>query len=137
MKFLLDTNVLSEALKTTANQHVINLMERHRNEISTAAPVWHELYFGCLRLPFSRKREFIDAFLREAVLPNIPILPYDEKAAFWHAEQRSKLVSEGKTPPFTDGQIAAIAAVNGLTLVSRNISNFENFTGLKTVNWHD
>ena len=36
----------------------------------------------------------------------------------------------------TDGQIAAIAGVNGLILVTRNISDFEPFSELKTENWH-
>jgi tRNA(fMet)-specific endonuclease VapC len=39
-------------------------------------------------------------------------------------------------PAFVDGQIAAIAKVNGLVLVTRNTSDFEKFSGLKLENWH-
>jgi tRNA(fMet)-specific endonuclease VapC len=39
-------------------------------------------------------------------------------------------------PPFVDGQIAAIAKVNALVLVSRNVEDYRLFSGLKTENWH-
>jgi len=41
----------------------------------------------------------------------------------------------GQTPPYVDGQIAAIAAVNQLVLVTRNITDFENFQDLQLENW--
>jgi predicted nucleic acid-binding protein len=78
MEFLLDTNVLSEAVKKTPNKNVLAMMERYQNQISTAAPVWHELKYGCLRLPRSRKRSTIEKFLDDVVLPNIPVLAYDQ-----------------------------------------------------------
>ena len=64
------------------------------------------------------------------------ILPYDEQAAEWHAKERARLASLGQMPSFVDGQIAAIAKVNGLVLVTRNTSDFEKFSGLKLENWH-
>jgi hypothetical protein len=49
----------------------------------------------------------------------VPILPYDDRAAQWHAEERARLYQ--KTPPFIDGQIAAVAVVNELTLITNNL----------------
>ena len=63
MKYLIDTNVLSEAVKTAPNKSVMKMLESRQHEIVTAAPVWHELQFGCQRLPRSRKREIIASFL--------------------------------------------------------------------------
>jgi tRNA(fMet)-specific endonuclease VapC len=37
-------------------------------------------------------------------------------------------------PAFVDGQIAAIAATQGLVLVTRNISDFVAFDGLQLLN---
>jgi tRNA(fMet)-specific endonuclease VapC len=136
MKYLLDTNVLSESLKTSPQQSVLKLTEHHQQEIVTAAPVWHELYYGCQRLPVSRKREILETFLHDVLKPNMTILPYDERAAQWHAKERARLTSLGQTPSFVGGQIAAIAKVNGLILVTQNISDFKNFSGLKLENWH-
>jgi tRNA(fMet)-specific endonuclease VapC len=39
------------------------------------------------------------------------------------------------TPPFADGQIAAIAAVHGLTLVTANVADFRPFKGLQVRRW--
>jgi tRNA(fMet)-specific endonuclease VapC len=136
IKYLLDTNVLSEAVKTSPLPAIMDKLSRHRDEIATAAPVWHELQFGCRRLPPSRKRETIETYLYQVVLPNLPILPYDEQAAARHAEERARLVGQGKTPAFVDGQIAAIAAVHQLILVTRNITDFSDFSEPSLENWH-
>ena len=136
MKYLLDTNIISESVKTLPNKSVLIKLEQHQHEIATAAPVWHELQFGCLRLPASRKREIIQSFLIDVLRPGMVILPYDERAASWHAKERVRLSALGKTPSFVDGQIAAIARVNGLILVTRNISDFNHFSELKIQNWY-
>jgi tRNA(fMet)-specific endonuclease VapC len=136
MKYLLDTNVLSESVKTSPKKSVLKLAERHQHEIVTAAPVWHELFYGCQRLPVSRKREILETFLYDVLKPNMTILPYDEQAAEWHAKERARLASLGQMPSFVDGQIAAIAKVNGLVLVTRNSSDFKKFSGLQLENWH-
>jgi tRNA(fMet)-specific endonuclease VapC len=136
MKYLLDTNVLSESVKTSPQKSVLKLTERHQREIVTAAPVWHELFYGCQRLPVSRKREILETFLHDVLKPNMTILPYDEQAAEWHAKERARLASLGQMPSFVDGQIAAIAKVNGLVLVTRNSTDFKKFSGLQLENWH-
>lgn len=136
MKYLLDTNVLSEAMKTEPNQSVLARLERHRNEIVTASLVWHELKYGCYRLPRSRKRKIVKLFLDKVFGPNMLILPYDERAAEWHAKERARLSLKGRTPSFVDGQIAAIAKVNGLVLVTRNTTDFKSFSELVIENWH-
>ena len=100
MKYLLDTNVLSEPLKLEPNPKVMTMLKRHQDEIATAALVWHELLFGCLRLPQSRKREMIAIYLEEVVLRNLDIIPYDDRTAEWHAEQRTILYTLGNTPSF-------------------------------------
>jgi tRNA(fMet)-specific endonuclease VapC len=135
--YLLDTNVISEAIKSEPNSLVMKQLRKQQDEIATAALVWHELQYGCRRLPISRKRSLIEAFLTEVVLPGLEILPYDKEAADWHAEQRTRLMATGQSPPFVDGQIAAIAAVNRLILVTRNTSDFKFFSGVEVMNWHE
>ena len=136
MKYLLDTNVLSEAVKTAPDMSVMEMFEKYQHEIVTAAPVWHELQFGCQRLPESRKRDIIASFLNDIVKRTLPILPYDDRAAEWHARERARLSLQGLTSSFVDGQIAAISVVNNLILVTRNIADFRYFLKLKTENWH-
>jgi tRNA(fMet)-specific endonuclease VapC len=135
LKYLLDTNALSEPLRPSPDPNVLRLLQQHRDECATAATVWHELWFGCHRLPPSKKRTAIEVYLYEVVAAAIPVLSYDGRAAQWHAAERARLTKIGKTPPFADGQIAAIAVVNNLTLVTANIADFANFQDLRIRNW--
>jgi tRNA(fMet)-specific endonuclease VapC len=102
--------------------------------ITTASPVWHEIEFGRLRLPTGKRRRAIEAII-DAFATVLVILPYDTRAAAWHARERARRVQHGKVPPFVDGQIAAIAAVNDLVLVTRNVRNFSGFAGLEVESW--
>ncbi len=136
IRYLLDTNVISEAIKANPNKNVLHKLEIYQGEIATASPVWHELKFGCLRLPISRKRSMIESFLSDVVKSTLEIIPYDEAAAGWHAKQQATLTKVGRQPAFVDGQIAAIAKVNRLILVTRNTADYEGFSDLKIENWH-
>jgi len=83
----------------------------------------------------SRRREAIERYLEDVVLASFPILDYDRAAAEWHARERVRLEAAGKTPPFVDGQIAAIACVNDLALVTANKVDFRGFKGLRVEGW--
>lgn len=96
MEYLLDANVISESIKTSPNRGVLKLLGKHQHEISIAAPVWHELKYGCERLPSSRKKEIIATFLNDIVKPNLPIIPYDDMAAGWHAIERARRMQLSK-----------------------------------------
>jgi len=135
LKFLLDTNIVSEPLRPAPAQAILDKLRRHRDEIAIDAVVWHELRFGCHRLPPSAKRDAIQRYLDQVILPSMPILPYDQRSAEWHAVERARLAAAGKTPPFVDGQIAAVAPVNGLALVTRNMADFAHFQGLRVIDW--
>jgi len=65
----------------------------------------------------------------------MPVLAYDEQAAEWHARERARLESKGRPVSFRDSQIAAVAVVHGLTLVTANVSHFEPLSGLEIENW--
>jgi tRNA(fMet)-specific endonuclease VapC len=105
-QFLLDTNILSEPLRPVPNPRVMESLVRFSGLTATATVVFHEMLYGCYRLPNSRKRQAIEAYLRE-VEAKLLLLPYDMEAAKWHASERARLVKLGKTPSYVDGQIAA------------------------------
>lgn len=133
--YLLDTNAISEPLRPSPNAHLMRRVQEYEGQIAIAAIVWHELLYGCWRLPQSRKREVIEHYLFDVVRPTIPILDYDAQAAQWHAGERARLMRLGQPPSFTDGQIAAIAVVHNLTLVTANTADFAHFDGLSVENW--
>ena len=135
MRYLLDTNVISEPLRPKPDVRVIRQLRDHESEIAIPAPVWHELRFGCARLAPSRRRQAIEHYIEDVVLASFPVLEYDQEAADWHAIERARLGTLGRTLPFVDGQVAAIAHVNGLTLVTSNTSDFQLFKGLRVRSW--
>jgi tRNA(fMet)-specific endonuclease VapC len=100
--FLIDTNTLSEPLRPEPNENVLAKIKHHQSEIATAAQVLFEITSGCYKLPDSKKHRAIRVYIDEFILPNFPILPYDEKAAAWHGKQHARLVTIGLTPPFID-----------------------------------
>ena len=135
LKYLLDTNVVSEPLRPEPAPGTLRGISRHEGEMAIPSIVWHELQFGCLRLPKSRRRTAIERYLQDVVLSTLPILDYDRAAAEWHALERARLAAVGKTPPFIDGQIAAIARVHELVLVTSNKADFAGFKGLRLAAW--
>jgi tRNA(fMet)-specific endonuclease VapC len=135
LRYLLDTNILSEATRATPDAGVMSRLRRHGERIATSAVSWHELHHGLALMPSSRKKTAIAAYLESLAQAELPVLPYAAEAAEWHARERARLAAAGRTAPFADGQIAAIAHVNGLVLVTRNTADFRHFSGLKVQNW--
>jgi tRNA(fMet)-specific endonuclease VapC len=135
LHYLLDTNVVSEPLRPKPRHGVLRKLLDYEDEIAIPAIVWHELRYGAARLPESRRRTAISQYLNDVVRATIPILDYDEIAAEWHAAERARLAARGETPPFADGQIAAIAQVHDLTLVTFNDADFKRFDGLRILVW--
>ena len=134
-RYLLDTSIVSSPISKQPTSEVLKQLEEHGHECAIAAPVWHELTFGCQRLPRGKRREAIETYLQDVVLASFPVLAYDEDAAHWHGIERARLDGLGKPAPFADGQIAAIAYVNELTLVTANVKDFTRFKGVEVENW--
>lgn len=135
MKYLLDTSVVSEPVKPRPNMRVLARLREHGDECVIAASVWHELRYGVLRLPPSKRREALERYLDEVVRAAYPILPYDEAAADWHARERARLERVGNPPPWVDGEIAATAAVAGALFVTANPRDFRRFRGVRVRDW--
>ena len=134
-RYLLDTNVLSEPVKSSPNALILRQWRENADRICTAAPVWNELLYGCYRLPASKRRQRFEHYLRQILEPSLLVLPYDDRAADWHAAERARLGSQGRTPPFRDGLIAAVARTQDLVLVTHNVRDFEDFEGLALEDW--
>ena len=137
VSFLLDTNILSEPTRAEPDLRVMERLRQHGAAIATATPVIHELRFGIDRLPKGRRKRELADYLQRLLKQPLVVLPYDRAAALWHGEARARLVAEGRSAPFVDGQIAAIAAVNDLTLVTRNQRDFSCYAGLRVENWFE
>jgi tRNA(fMet)-specific endonuclease VapC len=136
LKYLLDTNIISELMRPIPNHRIVEQVDLHKSEIATASVVIHELLYGCLRLPESKKRQALLNSINQSALSR-PIFDYDSRAAQCHAQERARLSKIGKTLAFADGQIGSIAASNGLVLVTNNVADFQYFENLKIENWFE
>jgi tRNA(fMet)-specific endonuclease VapC len=135
LRYLLDTNVLSEAIKSRPDERTLERLAENDGECATCPVVWHELSFGATRLAASKKRRAIEAYLEEAVRNTLAILPSDLEAATWHAKERARLSERGRPPSAADGQIAAIASVNELVVVTANVKDFRRFKDVVVKDW--
>jgi tRNA(fMet)-specific endonuclease VapC len=134
-RFLLDTSIVSAAMWKVPDPGVLAKLAEHGGECAICAQVWHELQYGVARLPRGKRRSMLEGFLRDVVYSTLPILPYDERAAGWLAAERVRLEKAGRQAPVVDGQIAAIAAMNGLIAVTANVAHFSIFRGVGVQNW--
>jgi tRNA(fMet)-specific endonuclease VapC len=135
LRFLLDTNILSEPLRPRPNANVMQHLKDNAGSVATTAVVWHEILFGYHRMVRSSKREILEAYLWDEVRAKMPLLPYDAAAAEWFAQERARLSAIGKTPAYADGQIAAVAQVNNLIMVTNNVKDYAEFQDLRLENW--
>jgi tRNA(fMet)-specific endonuclease VapC len=131
---LLDTNALSEPDKERPNPAFMRRLRQFDGRLATSSVTLHELWYGCQRLVAGKRQARIRNYLEQRVAL-LPVLPYDDRAARWHADERARLNKAGKPPAFEDGQIAAIAVTNDLVLVTANESDFAHFVGLQVENW--
>lgn len=137
ISYLLDSNILSEPAKQQPNLSVLQNLAEHDGKYATASIVWHEMLYSCELLAASKRKAQLLSYLEMLQANGLVILPFDQAAASWYAKERAKLSREGKTCAYADGEIAAIAATQNLTLVTRNCQDFGNFQQLRLANWFD
>jgi tRNA(fMet)-specific endonuclease VapC len=134
VKFLLDNNALAEPVRPAPAAAFLKRFRANETKLAVASVTLHEALYGIERLPDGKRKETLRQYVRE-VVTKMSALPYDAKAAEWHARERARLDAAGRTMPYADGQIAAVAAVNALTLVTANVRDFRHVEGLRVENW--
>jgi tRNA(fMet)-specific endonuclease VapC len=122
-------------IATKPNRNVVNRLGQRGAQCALASVVWNELVYGCDRLPEGKRKTELEAFLHDVVLKSFPVLPYGEEEASWHGIERARQERIGRPGPYVDGQIAAIAHVNGLILVTANVRDFSRFKDLTVEDW--
>ncbi len=131
---VLDTNVLSEEMKPAPDPAVHQwFLRQAASELFTTSVSEAEIRLGIAVLPDGkRKHELETAALQVMALFNGRVLPFDSSAA----QEFARIVSDRRRVgrPFEDfdAQIAAITLSRGMTLATRNTSDFLG-TGLVLV----
>mgnify|MGYP003491782841 CR=1 FL=1 len=124
--YLLDTNILSEQVKKSPDIKVLEFLEKNESSLATCSIVIHELQYGMEILEDSKKKKILETYIK-SIRDTLPIFEYNTDAALWHAKEKARLTKIGKIPSFVDGQIAAIASVNNLKIVTKNTKDPKTF----------
>lgn len=128
MSFLLDTNVLSEPVKERPNPGVLAWLSKvNEDQVFVSVVTITELRYGVERLAIGKRRERLDGWLRKDLISRFEgrILPVDLRIADACSGLMARSESRGRPMDARDAFIAATADVYGLTLVTRNTSDFE------------
>lgn len=123
---LLDTNVVSEAMKPEPNPAVRDWLDEQAAETLYLSSVTvAELMFGVGALPNGRRKEKLSGALDGLLgLFEGRILPFDTDAARRYAGLAVEARNNGKGFPTPDGYIAAIAAARRFAVATRDASAF-------------
>jgi len=129
---LVDTNVLSEYRRPNADPGVVAWMRRVEFQtICVSVVTLSEIRLGIDRLPQGRRRERLEDWLtRELPLEmgdrvlNVTLPIADACGAV-----RARALAAGRPMAVIDAFLAATAEVAGLTLVTRNVRDFEVWGG--------
>jgi hypothetical protein len=123
---LLDTNVVSEAMKPEPDAAVRDWLDAQEAEtLYLSSVTMAELMFGIGALPKGRRKDRLAAAL-DGVLALFAgrVLPFDGDAARRYADLAVMARAAGKGFPTPDGYIAGIAAARGFAVASRDSSAF-------------
>lgn len=132
MTFLVDANVLSEATRPDPSPAVVDWLQRHERAIAVDPVILGEIRFGILLLPRGKRRAKLERWFDEGVR-RLHCLPWEAETGLRWAELLARLRAAGRAMPIKGSLIAATALVHGLTVVTRNASDFEA-AGLDVVN---
>jgi predicted nucleic acid-binding protein len=133
---LLDTNVVSEPLKSTGDAKVLAWIDAQAIDtlyLSTISLA--ELRLGVAKLPEGKRRDTLHFSLEQRVLPLFAgrVLSFDEAASSAYAALRARARALGLAIAPADGYIAAIAMTHGFAMATRDASPFEA-AGLAVIN---
>ena len=125
---VVDTNVISEAMRDMANGRVVQWMDAQPVEtLFLSAITVAELRFGIAVLPAGKRRDRMSARLEQEVLAAFAgrVLPFDMDASEAYAALMARARQKGKAIAKADGYIAATAASHGFAVATRDMSPFK------------
>ncbi len=130
MRYLLDTNVLSELIRNQDGEIAKRIRRVGEAQVCTSIIVAAELRYGALK-----RRSFQLTERVNAILQAIEVLPFEEPAELEYSKIRVQLERAGTPIGANDMLIAAHAMALGYTFVSDNEREFSYVAGLRLENW--
>lgn len=125
MSYLIDTNVISELVRQSPNRGVVNFMQGLSVGYLSVITI-HELSFGVHLKPSGKTKDKLVSTI-EILIEQFQnfIIPIEEEDAALAGRLRAHVQSNGRTVHMPDAMIAATAKRHGLTIITRNIKDFD------------
>jgi len=131
LKYLIDTNILSEMTKKQPDNSILKWFENTANtDMFISVISIGELVYGVAKLPDGTKKMKLSTWLTDLLYEdfNDRIVGIGMDIMEVWGEMTAKFV---RTLPILDTIIAATALVNNMTVVTGNIRDFKDIPGLK------
>lgn len=119
--FLVDTNIISELVRPAPNRGVL-AWANSTTTMALSAITLEEIYYGLSWKPNPRVRSWFDGFIDNSC----EVLPITTEIAMGCALLRGRLQSRGLPRSQADMLIASTAQHHQLTLVTRNVRDFDH-----------
>ena len=132
MKYLLDTNVISETIRKTPDNSVKDWFQTiPSNQLYVSVLSLGEIRRGIEKLRDQPRKDFMTAWLENDLASwfGDHVLPVSPDVA----DKWGYLTATG-TFPAIDALLAATALTHNMKLVTRNVSDFQNIAGLDIIN---
>jgi tRNA(fMet)-specific endonuclease VapC len=130
MRFLLDTNVLSQLIRDPQGPVAMQLATVGDAQVFTSVVVASELRFGARKKGSTVLTDRVDQ-----LLASIEVAPLEVGVDRLYADIRHALESSGQLIGANDLFIAAHALEQEATLVTDNVAEFQRVPGLHIENW--
>jgi toxin FitB len=128
---VLDTNVLSALMRQSADQKVVDWLDKQpRSSIWTTSVTILEIRFGLQILPLGKRRSALIQAFEKALVDKIErrVAAFDTAAAQQAGDLMALRHKKGRPGELRDTMIAGIVLACHATLATRNISHFEDFS---------
>ena len=134
---LLDTNVISELMRPKPDENVVTWLDRQNDEnVWICSVTQAEILVGLALMPEGKRKQGlmdVAATMFDEDFAN-RCLAFNSEAAIHYANIISARTRQGKPISIEDAQIAAIARANGLSIATRNVTDFASIDGLLVLN---
>ena len=136
MKYLLDTCVISELVTKTPNPQVVGFVDSLQpDDVFLSVITIGEIMKGIEKLPRSVRKGELRTWLHEDLLVRFDgrIFPLDTDVLMEWGKLTALTEAAGNPMPAIDSLLAATVLTHELTLITRNVSDFER-AGIEIVN---
>ena len=125
MSYLVDANVVSEAVRKVPDPQVLKWLAIHDEDLFISTITLGEIEKGVCKLPMGPRRRQLDSWLRElrAAMAG-KILPFGEAEASAWARYAEAQRARGRVLPTIDSMVAGTAMVHRLAIATRNEADF-------------